>query len=148
MHTEMMIHKVQPKPGEIYYYKAGGKLFGAVFLFRQRDFWLVSVSEKLAMPANQITAAAILDAPLYTAAWFSDVELLSARRIHRVGRSDVTGDYTNRAGLHESRDGGLSITNVGQSAAWKHTFRAFALRDAAVGDTLSAARFPKSEFES
>ena len=148
MHTEMMIHKVQPKPGEIYYYKAGGKLYGAVFLFRQRDFWLVSVSEELAVPADRITAAAILDAPLYTAAWFSDVELLPARRMHRVGRSDVTGDYTNRAGLHESRDGGLSITNVGQSAAWKHTFRAFALRDAAVRDTLSAGCFPKSVFES
>ena len=143
-----MTHKVQPKEGEVYYYKAGGKLYGAVFLFRQRDFWLVSVSEELAVPADRITAETILNAPLYTAAWFSDVELLSAHRMHLVGRSDVTGDYTNRAGLHESRDGGLSITNVGQSAAWKHTFRAFALRDAAVRDTLSAGCFPKSEFES
>ena len=138
----MMTHKVQPKPGEIYYYKAGGKLYGAVFLFRQRDFWLVSVSEELAVPADRIMAQTIMNAPLYTAAWFSDVELLSARRMHLVGRSDVTGDYTNRAGLHESRDGGLSITNVGQSAAWKHTFRTFALRDAAVRDTLSAGCFP------
>ncbi len=138
----MMMHKLQPSPGELYYYKSGGKRHGAVFLFRQRDFWLVSVSEELTMPASQITAAAILEALLYTAAWFSDVELLSARRMHLVGSVEVTGDYTNRAGLHESEDRSLSVTNIGQSATWKHTFRAFALRDTTVGDTLSAACFP------
>ena len=138
----MMMHKLQPSPGELYYYKSGGKRYGAVFLFQQRDFWLVSVSEELTLPANQITAETILSAPLYTSAWFSDVELLPARRMHLVGSAAVTGDYTNRAGLREGEDGSLSVTNIGQSATWKHTFRAFALRDAAVGDTLSAACFP------
>ena len=52
----MMIHRIQPSPGELYEYKSGGKRYGAVFLFRQRDFWLVSVSEELTMPAEQITA--------------------------------------------------------------------------------------------
>ena len=138
----MMMHKLQPSPGELYYYKSGGKRYGAVFLFQQRDFWLVSVSEELTLPANQITAETILSAPLYTSAWFSDAELLSARRMHLVGRAEAAGDYTNRAGLHESEDRSLSVTNIGQCATWKHTFRAFALRDAAVGDTLSAACFP------
>ena len=130
--------------GEVFYYKSKGKLYGGIFLFKQRNYYLIAVSEEIAGSAREIDHESVTDAPLYTAAWFSDVDLLPKRRIHTVGFVSVEGDYTDRAGLLADGSGSVYLKNCGQRATWRHEFRAFALRDATMKDVLNTKFIPKT----
>ena len=129
--------------GEVYSYTSGGKTYGIVFLYEQRGYHLIALSEALPQLKKAVTVEAILRAPLYTVAWFSDVDMLPARRLHVVGTAAVAGDFRNRAGLHEDENG-IVLKNVGQGATWKHGFRAFALDGVSVGEVLTAKYLPKT----
>ncbi|MBR1811344.1 MAG: hypothetical protein IJ766_06840 [Clostridia bacterium] len=120
--------------GQVFYYTACKKTYGAIFLFRQREYSLFAISEEIPLSVQSITLADILSAPLYTIAWFSDIELLPDRRLHHIGTVAVNGNFSNCAGLLEDDSGSLLLKNVGQSSTWKHSFRAFALRETSMQD--------------
>ena len=137
-------NKEKYNSGDVYYYIDHYKIYGLVFLARQANLFLVSISEELPNPSNNLVSTeTILNAQLYTVAWFSDIELLSPRRLHYVGKTSVVGDFTNRAGLYEAENGSLFLSNIGQRATWKHTFRSFSIRNTTIRETLYSSSLPK-----
>ena len=132
-------------PGDVFYYRSKKKLYGGVILFRQRDCQLIALSEEITKNPRSIQIADVLQTPLYTLAWFSDVEMLLRQRLHRIGTVSVTDDYSNRAGMLIDEQGKILLKNVGQRATWKHEYRAFSLRDAVVEDVLTVKYIPKTQ---
>jgi len=129
--------------GDVFYYKSKKKVFGGVFLYRQQDYYLIALSEEILKQTRTICANDILQLPLYTLAWFSDVELLLPQRLHLIDRMTITDDYSNRAGLLID-ERGVFQNNIGQSTTWKHEFRSFVLRDTIVKDVLINKYVPKT----
>ena len=129
--------------GEVFYYRSKGKIFGGVVLFHQSEYYLIALSEEITKAPKTICADDILQSPLYTLAWFSDVDLLLPNRLHRVATIRLDADYSNRAGLLIN-DQDVTIRNVGQSATWKHEFRSFTLNDTPVKSILNNRFVPKT----
>ena len=129
--------------GEVFYYKSKKRVFGCVVLFQQQDYFLIAISEEIAKTTKTICVDDVLESELYTLAWFSDVDMLSPRRLHLLGTIPLAVDYTNREGLMNDNHGVL-LKNVGQKATWAHEFRSFALRNTFLKDVLSQSFVPKA----
>ncbi len=129
--------------GEVFYYRSKCRTFGGVFLFHQLEYYLIALSEEITKTPKTICTDDVLQSPLYTLAWFSDADMLSPIRLHRISVIPLDVDYSNRAGLMVN-DKGVTIRNVGQSATWKHEFRSFALRDTPVKSILNNRFVPKT----
>ena len=127
--------------GKVFYYRSKKRTYGGLVLFRQDDYYLIAISEEIVKEGSDICSEDILRSSLYTLAWFSDVERLLPHRLHQIDSIPVVGDYTNRAGLLID-DHGVSISNVGQKATWKHEFCSFVLHDALVKDVLDETSLP------
>ena len=97
---------------------------------------MIALSEEITKTSETIRKDDVLQSYLYTVAWFSDVDLLSPNRLHRIAAIPLDTDYSNRAGLLIN-DQGVVVRNVGQSATWKHEFRSFVLHDTAVKRILN-----------
>lgn len=130
--------------GDIFYYISKKRVFGGVFLYCQHGYYLIALSEEIFKPTRTICADDILQLPLYTLAWFSDVDLLLPQRLHIIDRITITDDYSNRAGLLIDEQGKVFLKNIGQSATWKHKLRSYALRDTIVKDVLTNRYVPKT----
>lgn len=129
--------------GEVFYYRSKNRLFGGVFLFRQQGYYLIAISEEISKSIHSICVEDVLHSPLYTIAWFSDIDLLLPKRIHKIGTIPIDEDYSNRAGLLIDGDG-VYLRNVGQRATWKHEYCSFTLHDANIMDVLSNKYVPKT----
>ena len=129
--------------GDVFYYISKRRVYGGVFLYCQHDYYLIALSEEVLKPKRTICVDDILQLPLYTLAWFSDVEMLLPQRLHLIDRITITDDYSNRAGLLIDEHG-VFLKNIGQSATWKHEFRSYALRDTIVKDILTNRYVPKT----
>lgn len=114
-----------------------------MFLFRQQGYYLIAISEEIPKPIHSICVEDVLHSPLYTIAWFSDIDLLLPKRIHKIGTISIDEDYSNRAGLLIDGDG-VYLRNVGQRATWKHEYCSFTLHDANIMDVLSNKYVPKT----
>ena len=138
-------NKKEYKAGGVYRYKSLGKTFGLVFLCKQAGCYLIALSEQLVGSAKTVTAEDILASPLYTVAWFSDVQLLPSYRLHYIGAVQIEGDYKNRAGMYEYENGSIILKNCGQAQTWKHKFRSFGLKDTTIRDILTTKYIPLSK---
>lgn len=127
--------------GDVFYYRIKKVTYGAVFLFCQENNYLFAVSEKLTDETKE-SVQSVLNAPLYTLAWFSDVDLPSKRKLHYLGKVTVTGDFTNRAGLLAEENGSVYNNNAGQTKTLKHEYRSFALPGMTVKDVLNTRYVP------
>lgn len=110
------IHK-----GDCFWYKAGS-IYGALVLEAQEDYYLILLTEEIQEKAPDLNS--ILRSQIYTIAWFHQEELLPMRRMHSVSSLSVQASYYNQFGLTIFPGGSIQCTNVGQSATWKHHFRA------------------------
>lgn len=135
--------KLNYSAGDVFYYISKRRVYGGVFLYCQHDYYLIALSEEVLKPKRTICVDDILQLPLYTLAWFSDVEMLLPQRLHLIDRITITDDYSNRAGLLIDEHG-VFLKNIGQSATWKHEFRSYALRDTIVKDVLTNRYVPKT----
>ena len=106
--------------GECFWYKSNKTIYGAAILEKQRDLWLIALTERIIDPPKN--SDALLNLPLYTLAWFSDETLLPKKKLHVIGTIDITKSFVNKFGLYEN-NGSLRITNYGQSLTWKHQFQ-------------------------
>lgn len=124
---------VTVKKGDFYRYKSNGKVYGAVVLetMEEYGFYLIAISDEVVSPT--ITIETIQSTGVYTVAWFSSEELLSPRRLHLIGQTEISKSYKNKLGLHTSETE-VNCTNVGQSFTWKHEFRSYYLKDSKILD--------------
>ena len=60
--------------GEVFYYRSGRKTYGGIFLYSQADLYLIALSEEISITARSIRPDDVLTSPLYTLAWFSDID--------------------------------------------------------------------------
>lgn len=104
---------------------------------------MIAISEEIVKPTKTICTDDVLQSTLYTLAWFSDVEMLLPKRIHRIETIPLAVDYYNRAGLLINGKS-VAIRNVGQSATWRHEFRSFVLHDTPVESVLNNKYIPKT----
>lgn len=120
-----------PQKGSCFWYKSAGHVYGAVVLEKQSipDFalYFIALTEELSSVPRKTEE--ILDAPVYTIAWFSSTELLNHKRMHLIGAVELEKDYKNKYGFQFGANGRLKISNYGQSETWKHTFRAFRVHE-------------------
>ena len=109
--------------GDCFWYRSGGRIYSAIVLEKQRSYFLIAVSEKLARSPE--CPDELLGMPLYTLAWFSDETLLPKNRIHSIGNIKLPVSFTNQYGLLEDKSGAVRLTNYGQAMTWKHTFQMY-----------------------
>lgn len=122
-----------PKRGQLFWYRINNTAYGALVIDVQDDnYLLVGVSEALEQKKSY-RLNDILNAPIYTLAWFDEFQMLPLRRRHEIAVFDISGDYNGKFGLSIS-ECGIYLTNCGQSATWKHEFRSMVLH----GKTMSA----------
>lgn len=127
--------------GLVFWYRSKAKVYGGIVLDVQPDdYYLISISEECDSIPEE--ADHILKQKFYTAAWFSSVDLLPTRQIHRVGHINISGDFNGRAGFWCFPEE-LVIKNCGQRDTWRHTFRAYAVADCTIADMLSPNAFRK-----
>ncbi len=134
---KLSLPEKKPQKGDCFWYKFHGALYGAVVLEIQTcstDSYLIAISD--ALDAIPKSVEQVLSAGLYTAAWFAEIELLSAKRMHTVGTVNMKKDYTNHYGIRTETDEYYYCSNCGQRDTWAHSYRALAFRDALVRDIV------------
>ena len=140
-----MLTNLRSLPGEAFWYRSGGSVYGAIIVDHQEDFGdcLVAVSEAIDPAKCPLDRSAVLEAPLYTVAWFSAPDMLPRRRLHPVGEVVPEGDFSDRAGRLVS-DGTYTLKNCGQPQTWKHEFRELRLPERRMKDVLTSTALPKT----
>lgn len=131
--------------GDVFWYKVKKDTYGAIVLDvlgKHSKYYLVAISEKI--DDKKIDVNTIVSSPLYTVAWFSDVDMLSKRRIHICGTLNICDNYNNRAGFAYEENESVTIYNCGQSLTWKHQFRSFSFPSALLNYVLSSNNLPKT----
>ena len=115
-----------------------------IFLCRYSGYYLIAISDEIKVLAKEIDIRDVLDSPLYTLAWFSEIDMLSSLFIHKIGKVSVSDDFSDRAGMLIDANGNIIINNCGQRATWRHEFRAFALKETTVADVMTVKYVPKT----
>lgn len=135
------LKKVSIRKGDCFWYKSKGKIFGALVADVVENYYLVGISEEL----NTLTLSVqeILNAQLYTAAWFSDIELLPANRCHVIGVVDVPPNYNGLCGFLAIQDDSITVNNPGQKSTWAHEFCCLRLPGRVVSALLNINTLPK-----
>lgn len=126
---------VKLQKGTCFWYKHRGKIYGAVVveeLCTTIEYYLIAISEQV----NSIpqTVSQMLSLPVYTVAWFGTFDLLSAKRIHCVGRINIYKNYQNKYGLVIEPNRLVRNTNCGQTYTWSHSYRQISFKDKKIGD--------------
>lgn len=123
--------------GDCFWYRIKGKKYGAVVMEIQSNshkYYLVALSEMISVTPP--TLETIISAQLYTLAWFSDVSMLSPKRIHFVGKIKINNYYYNRYGIIVKADSSVHISNYGQPKTWSHEFRSLQFHNILVRDII------------
>ena len=132
--------------GDVFWYKVKKNIYGAIVLDiigTHSKYYLVAISEKI--DSKKIDVNTIVFSPLYTAAWFSNIDMLSKRRIHICGAINICDNYNNRAGFSYIENTSITNYNCGQNLTWKHQFRAFYLPNVLTNYVLNASHLPKNQ---
>ncbi len=127
--------------GDCFWYKSKGRIYGALVADIINCYYLIGLSDELHQCPNSVED--ILDTPMYTTAWFSDVELLSPSRRHRIGNVTISKDYNGRCGLLIFDDGSVTVNNPGQTQTWSHEFCCLRLPDRPLSALLNANSLPR-----
>ncbi|MBE6990004.1 MAG: hypothetical protein E7426_04580 [Ruminococcaceae bacterium] len=133
------------KTGNVYWYKQGGLVFGAIVLDYQDEIesFLVAISETISNKKTPLICD-VLNSQVYTLAWFDLRSMKNPNRIHYIGKVSVEGTYAGRSGLIYRDDGSIIIKNCGQRFTWAHKFRSYRLKDTLMKEVLSAVKIPTS----
>lgn len=129
------------KKGDIFRYRCKKAIYGAVVLDIQNEqFYFIALTDELDRVPQNIED--VVSASFYTAAWFSDEELLPVRRLHYIGNIHIDDDYNGRAGFYREDNRSVKIYNCGQKCVWDHTSRNLKINNLIIKDTLSKKCFP------
>lgn len=128
--------------GAVFWYRDRSKVYGGIVLDHQPSgYFLISISAECdGVPQ---AAADVLRQDFYTAAWFSELDLLPNRRIHVVGHMEIDEDFNGRAGFYTAPEK-LIIKNCGQRDTWHHTFRAYLVPDTKMQSVLHPRQLSKT----
>lgn len=127
------------KKGDVFWYKSNGIIYGAVVLDKIKDiYYLIAISESLQNIPRNVNE--IISSQLYTVAWFSDIDLLPCKRMHKLSCIEINGNYNHRAGFAYDLDK-IIINNCGQRDTWKHLFRSFSW-NTIMGSTFDSNKLP------
>lgn len=124
------------KKGTCCWYKHKTHEYGIIILdvIQSDPLYLILLTENI--PSKTKSLDNVLDAKLYTVAWFSESALLPPNRLHHIGEIIITKNYTNKYGLTISEDGGFFCKNIGQPMTWKHEFRSFSVSEITAGEFI------------
>ena len=126
------------RKGVCFWYRHRGNIYSATVVEKQENalnYYLIAISEKMDFVPQTISH--VLASPVYTVAWFGDVDLLSPRRIHIVGEVSVFTNYKNKFGLKIEANRSVCITNCGQTSTWAHSFRQISFNNLKIKDFVS-----------
>lgn len=132
------------KKGDIFWYKYLKRLYGAIVLDIQFDFYLVAISEQLlTVPKN---VSEIMEAPVYTVAWFSENDILPPKKINMVSHIYKEDDFNFKAGAAFLTENGrlskIIIKNCGQNETWAHRFCSLGLPDRKMKNVINPYGLP------
>lgn len=124
--------------GTCFWYRHRGNIYTAVVLEVKRssiNYYLIAISEKLISIPHSI--ANVLEVPVFTVAWFGDVDLLAPKRIHIIEEVSITRNFQNKYGIRIDAGRSVCITNCGQNQTWSHAFRQIKFDNATMQDFLN-----------
>ena len=138
--TEEQMWRIEPgervlQKGSCFWYRYRGNLYGAVVLEiikNTANYYLILVSERMDIVPQ--TVSQILAAPVYTAAWFGDANLLNSKRFHIIGKTNISRSYKNKYGMNIEPGESAYITNCGQDRTWSHSFRQLSFNNVVMQD--------------
>lgn len=130
--------------GDIFWYKYNKTIYSGIVLDVQSEYYLIALSEPISdIPKNN---SDVLEAELYTVAWFSEFDLISKRRMHIYDHILIEEDFNFRAGFANYTEKGitrkLQIKNCGQPATWKHEFCLISFNQVNILDVTDPNRLP------
>lgn len=129
------------KKGDIFWYRCKKAVYGAAVLDIQGEqYYFIALTDELDRVPQNIED--VISASFYTAAWFSDAELLPVRRMHHIGEIHIADDYNGRAGFSRKDNESVRIYNCGQKGVWDHVSRNLKINNSVIRDTLSKNYFP------
>lgn len=134
-----------PQRGQLFWYRIGKISYGALVIdIQDNDYFLVAITEALDSKRSY-TADDIINASLYTLAWFYVLDMLPARRRHNIITFNIKGDYNGQFGFLRSTES-FTLSNCGETKTWKHESRSFAWRGKTVAALLTADKsiYPKN----
>lgn len=130
--------KAEAKEGLVFWYRRKGLIYGAVVLeILSGGKMLVALTDEL--KAEPKSVEDVLDAGVYTAAWFG--ALLPSNRVHELGTVEITGSYNGRAGLFANAIL-LYCENEGAESQWNHEERRLVLEGMRMGELLNPENVP------
>ena len=135
------LHPAPVRKGDVFWYRLKGPVYGGIVLDVTPEYYFIALSEECSSIPQ--STANILALPLYTAAWFSRIDLLPSRQIHKIGTVDITGSFQGRAGLVVSQQG-MYLKNCGQRDTWRHTFQSYRIPNCCMKDVLQPSTFRKT----
>ena len=129
---ELYVHS----KGDCFWYRMNGSVFGAIVLECAIDYYLylIAVSERMNCTPKDVKE--ILESGLYTVAWFGMNEVLSEKRVHKIGKITLEKNYLWKYGLKKQPNGGFICNNIGQSFTWKHDFKSYSINGISIEDFL------------
>lgn len=84
--------------GDAFWCRCKKAIYGAIVLDIQGGlYYFIALTHELhGIPQN---IEEIVSASFYTAAWFSDMDLLPITKLHHIGKIQIADDYNGRAGF-------------------------------------------------
>ena len=124
--------------GDCFWYKHKKEIYGALVIEIQKDtecsYNLIVLTEQLNYEPK--TAKEMIEAPIYTLAWFEDEDLLTERRMHFIDNVSINSSYKNRYGLKIQKERSIYLSNCGQLCTWLHRYRVFSFQNQLIRDFL------------
>lgn len=128
----------EAEEGLVFWYRRKGLIYGALVLeILSSGRMLVALSDRLISEPK--TVDEVLDANVYTAAWFG--ALLPSNRVHKIGTVEISGSYNGRAGMYANAIL-LYCENEGTESHWNHEERMLVLEGARMGELLNPENVP------
>lgn len=128
----------EAEEGLVFWYRRKGLIYGALVLeILSSGRMLVALSDRLTSEPK--TVDEVLDANVYTAAWFGS--LLPSNRVHKIGTVEISGSYNGRAGMYANAVL-LYCENEGTEAHWNHAERRLVLEGMRMGELLDPENVP------
>lgn len=138
-----LVPSISLKVGTVFWYKKRNNTYGGIILCVREDvdFAFIAISDVISFQGKAPNIDQILNATLYTAAWFDNINILPRNRLHTVGHVLVTGDFSNKAGM-KVMNGNMSLCNIGGRETWDHEYWSLRLKGRKMSDSVNASIFP------
>ena len=101
--------------GNVYWYKYKQKKYCCAILEIINNDYLIAITEELNKGIAKPSREDAKESAVYTLAWFDNLTVLPAIRLHMIYKENISADYHNRAGIWIDEDKYINKNPGGRS---------------------------------